>query len=104
MADSLGSSGERAAAGGVKVAGARIAAVAKDQGAGVAAETGRQVQDVWERARSELAGQLDDQQQRLPAGVSSMGLELTSLARSTEHPGVAADLVGQFAAQLEALG
>lgn len=76
-----------------------VAQSAKSAATDVAGEAKRQAKDFWHESRSELVDQAGVQQQRVAAGLRSLGEELGGMARSSEQPGVAADLVSQAASR-----
>ena len=65
---------------GAAEAGQHVTEVAKDQATAVASETGRQARDLLRQAQSELAEQAGAQQQKVAAGLRSIGEELTSMS------------------------
>ncbi len=80
-----------------------VAGTAKDAATQVADEARRQAKDLLHESRSELVEQAGQQQQRVAAGLRSLGEELGGMARSSEQPGIAADLVSQAASRAEAV-
>ncbi|SKC42583.1 hypothetical protein [Plantibacter cousiniae (nom. nud.)] len=80
-----------------------VAGTAKDAAAQVAGEARRQAKDLLHESRSELVEQAGQQQQRVAAGLRSLGEELGGMARSSEQPGIAADLVSQAAGRADAV-
>ena len=80
-----------------------VAATAKDAATQVAGEARRQAKDLLHESRSELVEQAGLQQQRVAAGLRSLGEELGGMARSSEQPGIAADLVSQAAGRADAV-
>jgi hypothetical protein len=76
-----------------------VAEVAKEQVAAVASETGRQAKDLMQQAQTELAEQASAQQQRVAAGLRSLGDELHSMSRHNGDKGVATDLASQAASK-----
>ena len=82
---------------GAAQAGQQVAGVAKEQAANVASEAKGQALNLLHQSRSELSEQAISQQQRVAAGLRSLGDELTSMAHSSDAPGVASDLANQAA-------
>lgn len=80
-----------------------VAGTAKDAATQVAGEARRQAKDLLHESRSELVEQAGQQQQRVAAGLRSLGEELGGMARSSEQPGIAADLVSQAASRADAV-
>jgi len=80
-----------------------VAGTAKDAATQVAGEARRQAKDLLHESRSELVEQAGQQQQRVAAGLRSLGEELGGMARSSEQPGIAADLVSQAAGRADAV-
>ena len=74
-----------------------VAGVAKEQVSAVVSETGRQAKDLLQQAQTELAEQASAQQQRVAAGLRSLGDELHSMSRHDGDKGVATDLARQAA-------
>ncbi len=70
-----------------------VAGTAKDEAASVARETKAQAKDLFEQGRQEFSDQASKQQQRLAAGLDSLGSELSTMARSSDGSGIASDLV-----------
>jgi hypothetical protein len=69
--------------------------VGKEEAKNVAAETGQQAKELWHQTRSELLSQSAQQQTRVAEGLRSLSQELSSMARSSDHQGVASDLASQ---------
>ncbi|MBF4567857.1 hypothetical protein ITJ57_03670 [Plantibacter sp. VKM Ac-2880] len=80
-----------------------VAGTAKDAATQVAGEARRQAKDLLHESRSELVEQAGQQQQRVAAGLRSLGEELGGMARSSDQPGIAADLVSQAASRADAV-
>lgn len=72
-----------------------IAHEARDQASEVAGAATRQVRSLADQARGELDAQAESQQRRAAEGLRSLSAELSSMARSSEDPGYATDLVQQ---------
>jgi hypothetical protein len=105
--DSQGKAGaakEQAAAvgQGAAQAGQQVASTAKDEAQKVVAETGNQARDLLHQARSELSDHAGTQQQRLAAGLRSLGDELESMANHSEESGTATNLAKQAASRSRA--
>lgn len=75
---------------------------AKTEATGVAREAKAQVKDLYAQTRSELTEQAAAQQERVAAGLHSVGDELRSMADAAEDPGVAADVVRQVSNRVSA--
>ena len=73
-------------------AGKHAADVAREQASGVAAEAGRQGEDLLRQVQDQLAEQAARGQQQLAAELLSLSEELSSMAASSSQGGVAADL------------
>jgi ElaB/YqjD/DUF883 family membrane-anchored ribosome-binding protein len=83
-------------------AGRQVGGVAREQAGNVAGEAGRQAQDLVGQARDEVTRQAGEQQQRLAAGLRSLGTELGSMADRPQdegQAGVATDLARQASAR-----
>ena len=72
-----------------------IAHEARDQASQVAGAATKQVRSLADQARGELDAQAQSQQKRAAEGLRSLSAELSSMARSSEDPGYATDLVQQ---------
>ncbi len=70
-----------------------VAGTAKDEAASVAHETKAQVTDLYHQARDEIADQASKQQERIATGLSALGDQLGSMARTSDGGGIAGDLV-----------
>ena len=68
---------------------------AKDEAASVAREATSQVKDLYAQTQSELREQAGQQQQRVAAGLRSIGDELGGMASGSQDQGLATDLVRQ---------
>ncbi|MGG7463298.1 hypothetical protein [Plantibacter sp. YIM 135347] len=68
----------------------------------VAGEAKRQAKDLLHESRAELLDQAGAQQHRVAEGLKALGDELGGMARSSDDPGVAADLVSQAASRAHA--
>lgn len=74
-----------------------VAHTAKTEAAGVAAEARSEAAALLSEARSQLSGQASGQQQKAASGLRSISDQLHDMARASDRPGVAADLVRQAA-------
>jgi len=72
-----------------------VAHDARDRAAGVADTATKQVRSLADQARTELDTQAQSQQKRAAEGLRSLSNELSSMARNSEDPGYATDLVKQ---------
>lgn len=86
-----------------KASATEVAQSAKSAATDVAGEAKRQAKDLLHESRTELVEQAGVQQQRVAAGLRSLGEELGGMARSSEQPGVAADLVSQAASRADSV-
>jgi ElaB/YqjD/DUF883 family membrane-anchored ribosome-binding protein len=84
---------------GAAQAGQQVASTAKDEAQNVVAETGSQAKDLLHQARSELSDQAGSQQQRLAAGLRSLGDELDSMTQHSEQSGTATKLAKEAASR-----
>ncbi|CEA07394.1 hypothetical protein BN1051_00707 [Arthrobacter saudimassiliensis] len=75
----------------------QVASTAKEQVTEVASEVKTNARDLYDQARSDLTEQAGAQQQKVAEGLRSVADELQSMARSSEQPGLASDLVRQVA-------
>ena len=73
----------------------QVASTAKDEAAAVAREAKSQVKDLYSQTTSELREQAGQQQQRVAAGLRSIGDELGGMASGSQDQGLATDLVRQ---------
>ncbi|MEP7022392.1 MAG: hypothetical protein ABJB47_00970 [Actinomycetota bacterium] len=78
-------------------AGRHAADTAAQQASNVTAEASRQGKDLFRQAQGELLEQAGQQQQRLAGDLRAISDELSSMARQSDQPGVAADLARQAA-------
>ena len=76
-----------------------VAQAAKTEAAGVAAEARSEAANLLSEARLQLSGQVSSQQQKAASGLRSMSDQLQAMARASDHPGVAPDLVRLAAEQ-----
>jgi len=74
-----------------------VAETAKSEAAHVAAEAKTNAKDLLHQARSDLTDQAGAQQQKVAEGLRTMSTELHNMARASDQPGVASDLVRQAA-------
>jgi hypothetical protein len=72
-----------------------VASTAKDEAKNVAHEAKSQAKDLFVQTTSELREQAGVQQQRVAAGLRSLGDELGSMAGGSEQQGLATDLLRQ---------
>lgn len=73
---------------------------AKSEVSAVAGEAKAQVKDLYAQTQGELKEQAAAQQQRVAAGLRSVGDELRTMADTSDSPGVAADLVQQVSTRV----
>jgi hypothetical protein len=74
-----------------------VAETAKTEAAHVASEAKASAKDLFYQARSDLTDQAGAQQQKVAHGLRSVSEELHAMARASDQPGVASDLVRQAA-------
>jgi hypothetical protein len=74
-----------------------VAETAKAEAANVASEVKSNAKDLLYQARSDLTQQAGTQQQKVADGLRSISDELHAMARASDQPGVASDLVRQVA-------
>lgn len=74
-----------------------VAETAKTEAANVASEAKANAKDLLYQARSDLTSQAGVQQQKVASSLRSVSDELHSMARASDQPGVASDLVRQVA-------
>jgi ElaB/YqjD/DUF883 family membrane-anchored ribosome-binding protein len=86
-----------------KASATEVAQSARSAATDVAGEAKRQAKDLLHESRAELVEQAGVQQQRVAAGLRSLGEELGGMARSSEQPGIAADLVSQAASRADSV-
>lgn len=84
---------------GAAQAGQQVASTAKDEAQNVVAETSSQAKDLLGQARAEVSDQAASQQQRLAAGLRSLGDELESMSQHSEQPGIATNVAKQAASR-----
>ncbi|MGF2950094.1 hypothetical protein [Microbacterium alcoholitolerans] len=75
---------------------------AKHEAAGVVGEAKMQAKDLYAQTQRELKEQAGTQQQRLAAGLRSVGDELGSMASNSDGNGIASDLVQQVSGRVSA--
>jgi hypothetical protein len=80
-----------------------VAETAKTEAANVASEAKANAKDLLYQARSDLTDQAGAQQQKVASGLRSISEELHSMARASDQPGVASDLVRQAAERSSSL-
>jgi vacuolar-type H+-ATPase subunit H len=73
---------------------------ARSEAGAVASEAKNQAKDLYRQTRSELEEQAAAQQKRVADGLHSVGAELESMARSSDDPGLAAELVQQASTRI----
>jgi hypothetical protein len=74
-----------------------VADTAKTEAANVASEAKANAKDLFYQARGDLTDQAAAQQQKVANGLRSVSDELHAMARASDQPGVASDLVRQAA-------
>ncbi|MCO4238252.1 hypothetical protein [Pseudarthrobacter raffinosi] len=74
-----------------------VAETAKTEAGNVASEAKANAKDLLHQARSDLTEQAGAQQQKVANGLRSVSDELHAMARASDQPGVATDLVRQAA-------
>ena len=74
-----------------------VAETAKSEAANVASEAKANAKDLLQQARHDLTEQASAQQQKVASGLRSVSDELHAMARASDQPGVATDLVRQAA-------
>ncbi|MBT2531040.1 hypothetical protein J7E83_02655 [Arthrobacter sp. ISL-48] len=74
-----------------------VAETAKTEAANVASEVKANAKDLLHQARNDLTQQAGTQQQKVADGLRSVSDELHAMARASDQPGVASDLVRQAA-------
>ncbi|UZX01658.1 hypothetical protein F8G81_02730 [Arthrobacter sp. CDRTa11] len=74
-----------------------VAQTAKSEAANVASEVKANAKDLLYQARNDLTQQAGTQQQKVADGLRSVSDQLHSMARASDQPGVASDLVRQAA-------
>jgi hypothetical protein len=74
-----------------------VAETAKTEAANVASEVKATTKDLLAQARTDLTHQAGAQQQKVADGLRSVSNELQAMARASDQPGVASDLVRQAA-------
>lgn len=100
----------RAADGAEQVAGVAadrasdVAETAKEQVKDTAAEAKQQARSLYEQGRQEITDQAGAQQQRLAGGMRSVSSELSSMAQSSQEPGLATTVAQQLAERLDSAG
>lgn len=77
-----------------------VLSTAKDEASSVVGEAKTQAKDLYAQSQRELKEQAGVQQQRLAAGLRSVGDELGSMAANSDGTGVATDLVQQVSTRL----
>jgi hypothetical protein len=74
-----------------------VAETARTEAANVASEVKASTKDLLAQARTDLTHQAGAQQQKVADGLRSVSNELQAMARASDQPGVASDLVRQAA-------
>ncbi|MEQ4300085.1 hypothetical protein ABNF97_01615 [Plantactinospora sp. B6F1] len=82
-------------------AGSGLAHSATDRGRDIAAEAGRQAQNLMGQASGQLKEQAGAQQQRAASGLRALGDELRAMSERSDHPGVGTDLVRHAAERVQ---
>lgn len=77
-----------------------VLGAAKDEASSVVGEAKSQAKDLYAQSQRELKDQAGVQQQRIAAGLRSVGDELSSMAANSEGSGIASDLVQQVSTRL----
>ncbi|RLK52552.1 hypothetical protein [Microbacterium telephonicum] len=77
-----------------------VLGTAKDEASSVVGEAKTQVKDLYAQSTREVKEQAGAQQQRLAAGLRSVGDELGAMAARSEGHGIAGDLVQQVSTRL----
>jgi hypothetical protein len=85
-------------------AGRHLAAVAREQASGVAAEAGRRAGDLLRQAQGQLGEQAARGQQQLANRLFSLSDELYSMAGASGQGGMAAGVASQAACRVRAAG
>jgi hypothetical protein len=80
-----------------------VAETAKTEAANVASEAKANARDLLHQARYDLTEQAGAQQQKVANGLRSVSDELHAMARASDQPGVATDLVRQAAERSSAV-
>ncbi|WP_255769899.1 hypothetical protein [Pseudarthrobacter sulfonivorans] len=80
-----------------------VAETAKTEAANVASEAKANAKDLLYQARRDLTDQAGAQQQKVATGLRSVSDELHAMARASDQPGVATDLVRQAAERSSAV-
>jgi hypothetical protein len=80
-----------------------VAETAKTEAANVASEAKANARDLLHQARYDLTEQAGAQQQKVANGLRSVSDELHAMARASDQPGVASDLVRQAAERSSAV-
>jgi len=84
-------------------AGRRVGGTAAEQASNVAGEASQQAKNLLGQTTSELQQQAAQAQQRVAAGIRSLGEELASMADRSEQSGTATDVVRQASQRADAL-
>ena len=77
-----------------------VAATVKDEASVVLGEAKSQAKDLYVQTQHELKEQANTQQQRIAAGLKSVGAELRAMAANSANSGVATDVVQQLSGRL----
>ena len=77
-----------------------VAATVKDEASVVLGEAKSQAKDLYAQTQQELKDQANTQQQRIAAGLKSVGAELRAMAANSANAGVATDVVQQLSGRL----
>lgn len=81
----------------------RVVDTVKDEASAVVGEAKTQAKDLYAQTQRELKDQAGVQQQRVAAGLRSVGDELDAMASRSENGGVATDLVRQASTRLSSV-
>ena len=81
-----------------------VASTAKDEAASVISDVKWQAKDLYAQTQRELKDQANTQQQRVAAGLRSVGQDLTSMAAGSQQQSLASDLVRQVSERVSSAG
>jgi len=77
-----------------------VAGTAKDEASSVISDAKWQAKDLYAQTQRELKDQAHSQQQRIAAGLRSVGQDLNSMAADSQQQGLASDLVRQVSGRV----
>lgn len=77
-----------------------VAGTAKDEASSVISDVKWQAKDLYAQTQRELKDQANTQQQRVAAGLRSVGQDLDSMAAGSQQQGLATDLVRQVSGRV----